>query len=74
MIVSITIQDAKLQRVVNAFARKYNYQPLINRLPNPESKQQFAIRMMREYVRGVVAESESLDARDAVNADNAMVT
>jgi len=49
--ISITINNAQLATVVDAMASVNNYQDLINGLPNPESKNDFARRMLVEYVK-----------------------
>ena len=62
----VTIPDAQVARVRNAFAIAYNYQATIpdpanpgSTIPNPESKTQFAQRKVREYVKEVVKSVEA---------------
>lgn len=73
----VTVPDAVLQRVLDAFAAAYGYQATIDGSPNPETKAQFARRMVRQYVKNTVvaheAEQAAITARqtaaDAANTD-----
>jgi hypothetical protein len=51
--ISITVNNAQLATVVDAMASVNNYQELIGGEPNPESKSDFARRMLVQYVREV---------------------
>lgn len=69
--ISITIPDSVLNRVVDAICAQHDYQATINGAPNPETKSQFARRMIREFVKGCVRRQEMADAQAAalVKAD-----
>lgn len=74
-VISVTIADTDLPRVVNGVSAYFNYQPLLPditgllTIPNPETKNQFARRMLVTSVKGWVKASESITA-----AENARVT
>lgn len=55
---TFTVPDNLATRVVNAIARIKNYQPTIDGQPNPETKAQFAKRMVREQVKRWVVDGE----------------
>lgn len=63
--ICFTIPDAVLGRVINAIAGYYGYaeklsHPLFgNQEPNPETKAQFAKRMLRRHLKGLVRAWES---------------
>lgn len=57
--ITITIPDAQVTRVRDAFATAYNYQAAINGAPNPESRLQFLQRKLREHILDVVRSQES---------------
>lgn len=58
-----------LSRIVDAFAVQYNYQATINGQPNPESKAEFARRMVGLHIKSIVREQEEQAAvRAAVGA------
>lgn len=59
MVVSLTIPDAVAQRVVDAVATKFNYS--IMKLPG-ETQGQFAKRMMIQWLKDLVTETESVTA------------
>jgi hypothetical protein len=61
---SITIPDAVVPRVRAAFAAQYDYRPVVDGQPNPETLAQFTARKIREYVKGVVKAAESLAAAE----------
>lgn len=51
--ITITIPDAAVPRVINAMAAVHGYEETINGQPNPETKAQFARRMLLKYLRDV---------------------
>lgn len=68
----ITVPDAQVQRVLDAFAATYSYSATIpdpanegQTLPNPETKTQFCRRMLRRYIVDVVKAYESTSAAEA---------
>jgi hypothetical protein len=70
--ISITIPDAQLTRVIDGIAGQHNYQitvpapnPLDPPVPNPETKSQFAKRMMIKWAK------ENVKAWEATLAANA---
>jgi len=61
--ITITIPDNITNRVINGFAKRYNYSPTLdNGDPNPETKVQFAKRMLIAYIKQAVTEAEVQDA------------
>jgi hypothetical protein len=75
--IQITIPDAVLPRVVDAFAATYGYQPTIDGAPNPETKAAFAKRQVIAFIKRTVADREAGAAADAarstaVDAANAL--
>jgi len=64
--ITITIPDAILPRVINGFARRYNYSPILeDGSSNPETKAQFAKRKLIEFIKSAVREAEIQDATNA---------
>lgn len=60
---TITIPNAITNRVIDGFAKRYNYSPLLeNGDPNPETKAQFAKRKVVEFIKQAVREAEIQDA------------
>lgn len=65
--ISVTIPDAVLPRVLNAFASRYGYLATLTNaddqpVANPETKAQFAKRMLAEHIKRVVREEEAIAA------------
>jgi hypothetical protein len=82
--ITISIPDAAMQRVEDAFVAQYNYQEVIPEhlgengepipsAPNPETKQQFVKRRLKDHVKDTVALHEgtmaSVNASDAARID-----
>lgn len=65
--VSITVPDACMTRLEDAFAATYGYQAIINGQPNPETKAQHARRKIKEHVWSVVRASETRAAAEAAS-------
>lgn len=70
-LISITIPDAQLTRVVDGIAGQYNYQAMVPGaalsdppVTNPETKNAFVKRMMIKWVK------ESVKAWEATQASN----
>ncbi len=68
--ISITIPNASLTRVVDGVCGFFNYQAFIQPLigppePNPETKNQFAQRMLVVAVKSWIKTFESQQAADA---------
>lgn len=68
----LTIPDAQLTRVVDGIAGQYNYQtmvpgatPLDPPVTNPETKNQFAKRMMIKWAKETVKAWEASQAANA---------
>ena len=66
---SVTIPDAQATRVVNGMAGQYGYEDfLVNAetgqadIPNPESKQAFVKRMVKEFIKNSVVAYEASQA------------
>jgi hypothetical protein len=55
-----------LSRIVDAFAKAYRYQAIIDGQLNPETKAQFARRMVQQYIRDIVVSTERNDAIQAI--------
>jgi len=65
-IITITIPDPIANRVLNGFAKRYNYSPTLeNGDPNPETKAQFAKRKVIEFIKQAVREAEIQEAANA---------
>ena len=47
----VTIPNDKLQDVIDAFCFNYKYQDIIDELPNPQTKAQFAKAKLIEFVK-----------------------
>lgn len=61
--ITINIPNPIANRVINGFAKRYNYSPLLeNGDTNPESKAQFAKRKLLEFIKQAVKEAEIQDA------------
>lgn len=78
--ISLIVPDGQLNRLVNGIAGQHGYQstvpapnPLDPPLPNPETKSQFAKRMMlkwaKESVKAWEATQSANTARDIAAAD-----
>jgi hypothetical protein len=64
--ITITIPDAIASRVINGFAKRYNYSPTLeDGSANPETKSQFAKRKVIEFIKAAVRETEIQDATNA---------
>jgi hypothetical protein len=65
-VISFTIPDAVVNRVLDAFAKRNNYSPFMvdGKTPNPETKGQFMKRVMGDYVKATVIAQEAADAAD----------
>lgn len=67
----VTIPDAALQRVLDAFASAYGWSAVIvdaetgQSSANPETKQQFARRKVAEFIKEVVRSQEAQVAAEA---------
>jgi hypothetical protein len=78
--ISFTIADDKVQRMRAAFAARYGYRAKVfdpatgAEIDNPESRADFARRMIREFVKGVIRDHERREAAEAAaNAAGAAV-
>lgn len=78
--ISITIPDAILNRAINGVASHHGYQNQIEdpadpgqMIPNPETKAQFAKRMIRFVVKSWIVQAEAVGeaktARDTAEAE-----
>lgn len=69
----ITVPDAMVPRITEAFKRQYNYQTTLpDGTANPETENQFLRRMILEYVKGVTGAHEAVGAAETArnNAAN----
>jgi hypothetical protein len=63
--ITITIQDAIENRVINKFAKRHNYATILeDGSDNPETKRQFMKRLLLEYIKKSIKEVE---VQEAVN-------
>ena len=67
MVIQLTLPDAQVPRIVDAFAAKYGYQATVidgngNAVANPVSKVAFAKQQLLNYIRDVVISQERSDA------------
>jgi hypothetical protein len=49
--ITITIPDAQVQRVLDAFSHRYGYQDQIDGAPNPQTKVQFAKQQVALWIK-----------------------
>jgi hypothetical protein len=56
-----------LSKITDAFALAYNYQTTIDGQSNPETKSQFARRMVKQYVVETVRAEDIKAAQAAIN-------
>ena len=75
---TITVPDAMVSRIRDAYANRYTYQELVpdpanpgTMIPNPETLNAFTTRMIRNQMKEVLALYEAQLARDAA-ADKAI--
>lgn len=70
-VVSFTIPNPQVTRFNEGFAKFYGYrETLEDGTPNPETKTQFAKRMMIEHAKRVVKEAEGVTVATAAKAAN----
>ena len=68
--ITLTIPDAQITRVVDAFATAYGYQANIPNpdgapLPNPETRPQFMRRQIMVFIKRTVQSTEAVVAAEA---------
>lgn len=70
--ITIQIPDAMMPRVVEAFTKQFNYQDQVldqanpgAMIANPETKNQFTQRQIRDYIKNTVGMQEGLAASAA---------
>jgi len=64
--ITINIPDNLTQRVINGFAKRYNYSATLESgEPNPETKAQFAKRKVVEFIKQAIREAEIQEATNA---------
>jgi hypothetical protein len=49
----LTIPNDKAEIIIEAVCATYNYQPVINEEPNPEAPEDFAKRMVVEFIQTI---------------------
>ena len=58
-VITFTIPDAVVQRVLDAYATTFSYSPiLMDGTTNPETKAAFTKRMITNQIKGIVKASE----------------
>lgn len=63
-----------LSRIADAFAVTYGYKPEIDGQPNPESKADFARRMIRRHIIDIVRSGERQAAERSINIQDVELT
>jgi hypothetical protein len=66
--ISITVPNAVLTRVVDGVCGSMGYQDTIGGVANPETRAQFAQRMLREWVKARVRAWETSQAETSAGA------
>ena len=71
--ITISINDNDVSRVLDAFETKFGYQSQVpdgdgNPIPNPESRVQFAKRMLAVEIKRIVKREEARAAADIAAA------
>lgn len=70
MNITITIPDGKKDAIISAFAVVYGYETEVldgdgNLIPNPQTKKDFALEQLRDFVRSVYKSQKVTEADDA---------
>lgn len=65
-VISINIPDNQLSRVIDGICLGQGYQATINGSPNPETKGQFAKRMLIEKMKQMVMQGEYRAVIDSI--------
>jgi hypothetical protein len=66
MEIKINIPDAQKDRIIQAFCSQYGYDPYLYgnpSLPNPETRPQFAKRMLAQVIKDTVRTWEANEAQ-----------
>jgi hypothetical protein len=66
MDIKVTIPDAQKDRIIQAFCSQFGYQPFIDdfhSIPNPETRPQFAKRMLAQVIKDTVRTWEANEAQ-----------
>jgi hypothetical protein len=66
---SFNTGSVPLSRIVNAICLEYNYKATIRGEANPETKAEFAKRMIGDHIRNIVYNQETELARKAAESD-----
>lgn len=74
--IQFTLSNADQTRLVNAITSLNGYQETINGQPNPETKGQFTLRIVREHLKAQVKQYERTQAQNTAvtTFDNTFVT
>lgn len=67
MVITLTVPDADMPRVVDAICITHDYVDTINGLPNPETRGQFAKRMLIQMIKIWVRDAELRAARQTIS-------
>lgn len=59
MLIQLTVSDTIKDRVIDAYATQYRYQPTINGQPNPQSKAAFTKAQIINQIKSVVKTVEA---------------
>lgn len=84
MTITITIEDAQRNRVVNALAKYYNYADkiidtnnnnvVVSYIDNPQTKGQFVKEQIVEHIKNIVKQVELDEARKNLTVESVDVT
>lgn len=67
--ITITVSTTVAVRMNDAYSSFYKYQPIINGQPNPETKAQFSLRMIKKEIKDrVIAIESQLSAENAFSS------
>lgn len=68
-IISLTIPNDKVARIVDAICARYGYQELINGVANTQTKSQFTKEWMIKQLKNAVKEHEQATANATIKTD-----
>lgn len=61
--ITFTLSSADQTRLVNTICGLYDYQTTINGSPNPETKANFALRIIKEQWKSLIKEYEKITSQ-----------
>ena len=69
LLLSFDTGTVPLSRITDAFAKRFGYNEIINGAANPESKANFARRMVKEWITEIVKLEETTPAIETAKAN-----